>query len=161
MKVYAAYGSNINLEQMARRCPAAVPIGKGWLMDYHLLFRGLGRSGVATVEPRRGRRVPILLWVITEECEAALDRYEGYPSLYRKEVVKVEGIEWLPNKAIPHAAATEVETMIYIVNHGQLTPPSQPYLDCIVDGYRAFGFHIRYLSEAVRRAERSTMNSSY
>ncbi len=155
MKVYAAYGSNINLEQMARRCPAAVPIGKGWLMDYHLLFRGLGRGGVATVEPRKGRRVPILLWAITEECETALDRYEGYPSLYRKEVVKVEGIEWLPTKSTPQSAALEVEAMIYIMNYGCMTPPGQPYLDCIADGYRTFGFHQRYLSEAVRRSERS------
>ena len=161
MIVYAAYGSNINLGQMARRCPSAVPIGKGWLMDYHLLFRGLGRSGVATVEPRRGRRLPILLWAITEECESALDRYEGFPSLYRKEVVKVEGIDWLPSKATPQPLAPEVEAMIYIMNYGHLTPPSQRYLDCIADGYRAFVFHIRYLSEAVRRAERSTMNTSY
>ena len=155
MKIYAAYGSNINLEQMARRCPAAVPVGKGWLMNYHLLFRGLGRGGVATVEPRRGRRVPILLWAITDACVRALDVYEGYPSLYRKETVSVEGIEWLPNKAMPQAATPEVEAMIYIMNHGRLTPPSQTYLDCIADGYRAFGFHPRYLSEAVRRVERS------
>jgi hypothetical protein len=73
----------------------------------------------------------------------------------------MEGVEWLPNKAMPHAAETEVEAMIYIMNHGQLTTPSQTYLDCIADGYRAFGFHIRYLSEAVRRAERSTIYSSY
>jgi len=75
--------------------------------------------------------------------------------------VKVEGIEWLPTKATPQPIAPEVEAMIYIMNYGHLTLPGQPYLDCIADGYRAFGFHIRYFSEAVRRAERSTMNSSY
>jgi hypothetical protein len=50
---YAAYGSNINLEQMAFHCPAAQIIGKGWLMDCQLMFLGIprGRGGVATVEP--------------------------------------------------------------------------------------------------------------
>lgn len=155
MKVYAAYGSNINLEQMSRRCPAALPIGKGWLMDYHLLFRGPGRGGVASVEPRKGRRVPILLWAISEECEKALDRYEGYPSLYRKETVKVEGIEWLPNQAIPQASIHDAEAMIYIINYGYMALPSQTYLDCIKDGYQAVGFNQRYLSEAVRRTGRN------
>ena len=139
------------MEQMSHRCPAALPIGRGWLMDYHLLFRGLGRGGVATVEPRKGRRVPILLWAITETCEMSLDRYEGYPSLYRKEIVEVNGIEWLPNQAVPQASVPSVEAMIYIMNYGSLTPPSQTYLDCIKEGYRTFAFHQRYLAEAVRR----------
>lgn len=154
MKIYAAYGSNMNLEQMSVRCPAAVPIGKGWLMNYHLLFRGLGRGGVATVEPRRGRRVPILLWEITEKCEKALDIYEGFPSLYRKETVSVEDIEWLPNNAMLQATGTKADAMIYIMNYGHTEPPRQAYLECIKAGYRTFGYHIRYLSEAVRCTER-------
>jgi hypothetical protein len=156
MKVYAAYGSNINLEQMAARCPSAVPIGRGWLMDYHLLFRGRGAAGVATVEPYKGRRVPILLWAIDPESEAALDRYEGYPSLYRKETLPVSGIAWMPNDitAMP-ADVTEVPAMIYIMNAGELAPPSAYYLGVIAEGYQAVGFHARYLSEAVRRTLRS------
>ena len=155
MKIYASYGSNINLEQMSRRCPAAVPVGKGWLMNYHLLFRGMGRGGVATVEPRRGRRVPILLWAITEKCEMALDRYEGYPSLYRKETVNVESVEWLPNQAFSHTVMSTAVAMIYIMNYGHMTVPSHAYFDCILEGYQAVGFNQRYLSEAVRRTERN------
>ncbi len=157
MKVYAAYGSNINLEQMAQRCPAARVIGKGWLMDYQLAFLGRARGcGVATVEPRKGRRVPILLWAITEACEDALDCYEGYPSFYRKEVVNVESVEWLPNKVMSQTATLEMEAMIYIMNYGCLAPPNQTYLDCIREGYRTVGFNQRYLSEAVRRTIRSS-----
>ena len=39
-KKYIAYGSNLNLEQMARRCPTAKVIGAGEIRDHELLFRG-------------------------------------------------------------------------------------------------------------------------
>jgi hypothetical protein len=156
MKVYAAYGSNINLEQMAFRCPAAQVIGKGWLMDYQLMFLGTSRGcGVATVEPCKGRRVPILLWAISPDCEVALDRYEGWPTLYRKETLPVSGITWMLNDitAMP-ADVTEVPAMIYIMNQGHPAPPSVGYQDTIERDYRAVGFHLRYLAEGVRRTKR-------
>ncbi len=66
----------------------------------------------------------------------------------------MEGIEWLPGEAEPPSGETKADAMIYIMNYGSIVPPGQNYLDCIMDGYRAFGFHLRYLSEAVRRTER-------
>ncbi len=157
MKVYAAYGSNINLEQMAFRCPAAQVIGKGWLMDYQLMFLGISRrhGGVATVEPRKGRRVPILLWAISPDCEMALDRYEGWPTLYRKETLPIKGITWMLNDitAVP-AEVTEVPAMIYIMNQGHPALPSISYLDTIERGYKAVNFHVRYLAEGIRRTQR-------
>lgn len=44
-KKYIAYGSNLNLGQMARRCPTARVIGKGEIKDHELLFRGGSLSG--------------------------------------------------------------------------------------------------------------------
>ena len=38
-RLYIAYGSNLNLEQMAFRCPTAKVVGKSELKDYELLFR--------------------------------------------------------------------------------------------------------------------------
>ena len=46
-KKYIAYGSNLNLEQMAFRCPTAKVVGKSELKDYELLFRGGRRGAVA------------------------------------------------------------------------------------------------------------------
>ncbi len=52
-KLYFAYGSNINLEQMEYRCPAAKAVGPVILENYELLFRGNTRgNGVATIAPR-------------------------------------------------------------------------------------------------------------
>ncbi len=77
--LYIAYGSNLNLPQMAFRCPTAEVAGTSELKDYELLFRGGRRGAVATVEPKEGSSVPVLLWKIRQKDEEALDRYEGYP----------------------------------------------------------------------------------
>lgn len=82
-KLYIAYGSNLNLGQMADRCPTAKVVGASELMDYRLLFRGAHAGAVATVEPYKGGSVPVLVWEIAPADEAALDRYEGWPFLYR------------------------------------------------------------------------------
>ena len=81
--MYFAYGSNINLDQMAYRCPAAQVVGPVVLEGYELLFRGnASGNGVATIKPKEGQQVHGLLWRITPGCERSLDLYEGYPHLY-------------------------------------------------------------------------------
>lgn len=81
--LYFAYGSNINLCQMAVRCPDAQVVEPAVLENYELLFRGNERAfGVATIRPKEGCQVHGLLWKITPECERSLDHYEGYPHLY-------------------------------------------------------------------------------
>ena len=57
-KLYFAYGSNINLDQMAYRCPAAQVVGPVVLEGYELLFRGnASGNGVATIKPKEGQQV--------------------------------------------------------------------------------------------------------
>ncbi|MEG3071784.1 MAG: gamma-glutamylcyclotransferase family protein [Candidatus Syntrophopropionicum ammoniitolerans] len=51
-----AYGSNLNLGQMAYRCPTAKVYGKGMLLDYQLLFKGREDNAYATIEPKRGSK---------------------------------------------------------------------------------------------------------
>ena len=63
-KKYIAYGSNLNLEQMAVRCKTAQVVGRGEIRDYELLFRGHRDAAVATVEPKEGASVPVLIWDI-------------------------------------------------------------------------------------------------
>lgn len=75
--LYLAYGSNLHLLQMARRCPTAKVFGTALLNGYRMLFRGNGWGGVATVERDAESSVPVLLWEIQPADEAALDRYEG------------------------------------------------------------------------------------
>ena len=52
---YFAYGSNMNLDQMAYRCPAASVVEKVKLEGYRLTFCGRGKGcGVATILPEEG-----------------------------------------------------------------------------------------------------------
>ena len=53
-RYYFAYGSNMNLEQMKYRCPAAEVVENVRLEDYRLAFRGRAPgNGVATVLPEK------------------------------------------------------------------------------------------------------------
>lgn len=141
--LYIAYGSNLNLPQMAFRCPTAKVVGASELKDYDLLFR-VGRiSSVATVESLKGSSVPILLWKLKERDLQALDRYEGYPSFYRKEILPVE----LKGKTIP--------ATVYIMNDGHpFGSPSDFYLNTIMEGYQSAGFDIEFLEQAVEKSIR-------
>ena len=142
-KIYIAYGSNLNIEQMSCRCPYATPIGNGILRNYGLLFRGGSGGAVATVEPKRGCSVPVLLREITPRCEDQLDRYEGWPRLYRKETV---GVEY---------DGKIVEAMIYVMNEGyELGNPSQQYLNVILEGYESADFDPQILSNALTTSAR-------
>ena len=89
-KLYAAYGSNLNHAQMAYRCPDATVYGTAELKGHELLFRGSPTSAVATVEPKEGGSVPILLWEISKRDEHTLDRFEGWPSFYGKEQMEFQ-----------------------------------------------------------------------
>ena len=131
-KLYFAYGSNINLDQMAQRCPDAQVVGPVTLENYELLFRGnLRGAGVATIAPREGSTVHGLLWNITPECERSLDYYEGYPHLYGKEPVTVHGHDGqngLPTQPLKQAwehCVEEVPRETERINRsacGQLSP---------------------------------------
>lgn len=139
--LYIAYGSNLNLPQMAFRCPTAKVVGASEIKDYELLFRGGRKSSVATVEPLKGSSVPVLLWKLKERDLQALDRYEGYPSLYRKEILPVE----LKGKTIP--------AMVYIMNDGHpFGSPSDYYLNTIMEGYQSAGFDTEFLEQAVEKS---------
>ena len=107
----------------------------------------------------KGRRVPILLWAISPDCEEALDAYEGWPTLYRKETLPVKGITWMLNDitAMP-AGVTEVSAMICIMSRGHPAPPSVGYMEIIERGYWAMGSHLRYMAEGVRRTAKRKVN---
>lgn len=140
--LYLAYGSNLNVEQMAYRCPTAKIVASTTLDNYKLLFKGRHGSAVATIEPCEGFTVPVLIWEISECDEKALDRYEGYPSLYRKEKVKVK----IGKKAI--------EVMVYIMNDlYEENLPSRYYYGTILDGYMSANFDEEILKNALLKED--------
>ena len=141
-KMYFAYGSNINLDQMAYRCPAAQVVGPVMLEGWELLFRG---SGVATIGQKEGSTVHGLLWQLTPDCERSLDHYEGYPHLYGKKSVTVRD-----------AQGQELTVMAYIMTERYRAPavPPTSYYQGIQEGYRQNGLPVRALKKAWEHAVR-------
>jgi hypothetical protein len=140
-RLYIAYGSNLNIRRMKKRCPTAKVVGAAELKGYELLFRGGTHSSVATVEPAGGKCVPVLLWDIRPADEAALDWYEGVPHFYRKETLAVE------------RDGRTLTAMAYVMTDGHMAGlPSQGYLDIIAEGYRSAGFDTDVLRQAMRRS---------
>ena len=139
-KLYIAYGSNMNVEQMSRRCPNAKPIGKMVLKNYKLVFKG-----VADIEKSESAEVPVVVWEITKECEKALDIYEGYPRLYRKEYVQIE-----INGKIELA-------MVYVMNYAKGAKPSEYYYNVIKQGYKDFGIETEPLEMALAESQANSI----
>ncbi len=88
-KPYFAYGSNMWLEQMARRCPASRVLGPGRLADHRWT---ISARGYANVVSSPGDHVLGTVFALTVEDEDALDRHEGVhldPPSYLKRTLPV------------------------------------------------------------------------
>ena len=134
--MYVAYGSNLNLEQMAFRCPTAKVYGCGMIKNHKLVF-----NRVASIEPSDGMSVPVAVWLIDDNCEAALDIYEGYPHAYRKEMIDVEMFD-----------GKTIQGMVYIMNSNKRSLPSHSYYKTIEQGYEDVGLDKEYLVNALMEA---------
>lgn len=146
-KLYGAYGSNMNLWQIAHRCPDARVYGTGTIKDYRLTFRA---SGVANIEPYMCDSVPIVLWNITNTCEKALDRYEGYPDFYTKTQVPVVTEE-----------GDEETVFVYVMTEKFQNKPALPshyYFNIIKEGYKENNIPPGCLTEALGKTQQEVTN---
>ena len=117
--LYFAYGSNLNLFQMKRRCKDSVFLKKYELKGYRLNFRSKYRA--ADIEKSKNSLVPGALFEISKSDEKKLDVYEDYPILYKKLYFTYY------NKTV----------MTYImVNKTEFRYPTERYLNVIKRGYK-------------------------
>ena len=143
-KLYVAYGSNLNKQQMKGRCPDAKFVGTGVIENYELQFKGSLYGAHATIAPKEGSSVPVGLWTIQIRDESRLDMYEGYRKTgyryYDKEQVRVN----LSNGG-------SVIGMVYIMDQkmdfGQPTPG---YYETVKEGYDDCGLDQSVLEQALQ-----------
>lgn len=141
-RIYLAYGSNLNIWQMAERCPTAKMLGTAELKGYELLFRGKPHRAVATIEPKEGASVPVLLWKLRPTDEISLDRFEGVPNTYAKRMVEVA------------YGKESIKAMTYVMTLGfHAGLPSAEYLSRIAAGYDRAGFDFGVLTAALERSK--------
>ena len=130
--LYFAYGSNLNLFQMKRRCKDSIFLKKINLKDFRLTFRSKYRA--ADIEPKKNLIVPGGLFDISKSDEKKLDVYEDYPSLYRKFYFTYYG----------------KKVMTYtIVKKTPFRFPTERYLNVVKRGYKDCGLDSIYLTQGL------------
>jgi gamma-glutamylcyclotransferase (GGCT)/AIG2-like uncharacterized protein YtfP len=131
--LYFAYGSNLNLFQMKRRCKDSVFLKKYELKGYRLNFRSKYRA--ADIEKSKNSLVPGALFEISKSDEKKLDVYEDYPILYKKLYFTYY------NKTV----------MTYImVNKTEFRYPTERYLNVVKRGYKDCKLDTKHLKVALQ-----------
>lgn len=143
MKYYLAYGSNLNIEQMKQRCPGAKAVDTAIINGWELSFKGSKTGSYLTIDKKTGGQVPVAVWAVTNECIDALDRYEGYPTFYKKHSFNVQFI----NEGGWH------ECFAYVMRPDAVYGiPTHYYYSICQQGYEYFNFDENILRKALERS---------
>ena len=149
MKIYGAYGSNLNLEQMSERCPGAKTVGVVWLEDWRLCFRGMPGRTYLSIEPAKGNRLPLGLWSIDDAQGSALDEYEDYPDLYDKLTMNLD-------VKMSDGTQQSVSVLVYVMVDGlPYNFPSNSYIEVCRHGYRDFGLDPVLIDRALELSKKN------
>ena len=147
MTLYAAYGSNMDPEQMVLRAPHSPQRGTGWMVGWRLTVGGedLGWEGaLATVVEEPGSQVFVSLYDMTDADEATLDEWEGSDlGLYTKIRVRVATLDG------------DVTAWIYVLDAYEGGLPSARYLGIMADAAEAAGAPDDYVEDLRTRPCRS------
>jgi gamma-glutamylcyclotransferase (GGCT)/AIG2-like uncharacterized protein YtfP len=131
--LYFAYGTNMDVRAMARRCPASRPLGIARLARHRF---GILEAGYATVLRDPAATVHGVLYELALADVAALDRYEDIArGLYRKLVQPVLRKEGSP-----------VQALVYIGAGPSGGEPRPGYMEGVIAAAQAAGLPATYLA---------------
>lgn len=135
---YFAYGSNMDWQQMQRRCPSAKFVCVARLTDYQFTIgrhSRLRHCGTATIAAQRGSEVCGIVYDVSDEDLLALDAFEDG---YRRELVSVTALN---DGDVP------LETLVYIAEKEENVPlPDAGYKQHMLDGARHWRLPPSYLA---------------
>jgi gamma-glutamylcyclotransferase (GGCT)/AIG2-like uncharacterized protein YtfP len=135
--LYAAYGSNMDPAQMMERAPHSPMAGTGWLVGWRLTFGGedIGWEGALATIVEDDDQVFVVLYDVTREDEARLDRWEGSElGLHSKIRLRVQTLEG------------SVLAWLYVLDAYEGGLPSARYLGVVADAAEAAGAPADYVS---------------
>ncbi|ALE82025.1 gamma-glutamylcyclotransferase [Pseudonocardia sp. HH130629-09] len=148
MPLYAAYGSNMDPEQMKERAPHSPMAGTGWLQGWRLTFGGedyTWEGALATVVEEPGSQVFVVLYDVPEHDERQLDRWEGGElGMHKKLRLRVATLDG------------SVLAFIYVLNAYEGGEPSARYLGVIADAAEIAGAPDDYVNELRSRPSRKS-----
>ncbi len=140
---YFAYGSNLDAEQMRKRCPSSQPVERARLDDHRLDFTHWSRrwqGGTADVVREPGATVWGVLYRLHVHDLEFLDRFEsGYARIH----VCVEG-----------ASGNRQEAHSYSVREKASHAPCEAYLARMLDWGERWTFPESYLEDLRQRLSR-------
>jgi hypothetical protein len=132
MPLHFAYGANMDVGAMARRCPRARAVGRARLMGWRFV---LAPSGFASVVPDRRGVTHGVLWDMPTGDMMALDRFEQVgQGLYAKRI--------LPTLREPFGS---VGAVVYICVDPTRGAAWRGYLDDIIAAARAHRLPLAYI----------------
>jgi hypothetical protein len=142
-----AYGSNLDLKQLASRCPASrlnwyKARAVGWRICFPQFSRNRG-GGVASIVEDPQRRCLGIAFSVTPNDLSGLDRFEGIPRSYSRRTIQV--VDELGN-------AHEVWTYIGNSETANVVAPTEAYLGIILKSLRSLGYSEQYVQEVISAA---------
>jgi gamma-glutamylcyclotransferase (GGCT)/AIG2-like uncharacterized protein YtfP len=142
---YFAYGSNLDLMQMAQRCPGAKVIGVAQLADHRICFprRSPVRGcAVASIEPHPGEIIWGVIYELDTDDLKRLDAREGYDPINLGAVNRYERKDIV----VQRKPGENVDAVAYVAlredNPGR---PSVDYMKHIIDGAVEHAFPDAYI----------------
>lgn len=142
--LYAAYGSNLNADDLAQRSHLTLePVGPAYLPDrevafsHHSTTRG---GGALDLRPRVGQLTPVMLFRMNEAERDALDTKEGHPNHYRR----VDTVALTDD-------GREIPVFTYVSRRPEpFVPPADDYVEIVRRGLAAHGLPDAHLDAAAR-----------
>jgi hypothetical protein len=136
--LYAAYGSNMDPNQMMERAPYSPLAGTGWLVGWRMTFGGedLGWEGaLATIVEEPDHQTFCVLYDVSPRDESRLDRWEGALGLYKKIRLRVQTLEG------------SVVAWLYVLDAYEGGLPSARYIGVVADAAEAAGAPDDYVND--------------
>lgn len=136
-----AYGSNMDQEQMKKRCPGSSLVGVGVLQNHRLGFtyRSTKRKcGVADIVPTTGAQVWGLVYQLSQSDWERLDKCEGRGTAYECRSYKIH--------LFPDNSTITVDAY-YVMNPEDFVPPNDEYLQLILNVAKKNRFPEEYIRQ--------------
>ncbi|KAJ4985886.1 aig2 family protein [Stagonosporopsis vannaccii] len=140
--IYFGYGSNLWLHQMAIRCPTSTYLGVARLPHYTWLINDRGYANVVEANSSSSRysdEVYGLVYSLLPEDEKRLDRNEGVPVAYTKELIACEFWPGGEHEKIDTGVPPfEKRSMLVYIDRNRTTPdePRHEYVYRMNQGIR-------------------------
>jgi gamma-glutamylcyclotransferase (GGCT)/AIG2-like uncharacterized protein YtfP len=138
--LYFAFGSNLDVAQMLRRCPDSRLVGRAVLKNHALCFAGYSafrHGAVASVTPRNGSQTQGVVYELDSYDLRALDACEGHPFVYQRVA-----------RLVVLSDGRRVRAHTYVHRSHYICGPGSAYLNLIRRAYQKHGFDLRSLKMA-------------